>query len=117
MSQLSRRAARMWLLALLLAGMAVGLPASFRRESVVEPFESDSWNVWTTAGPTRVRLTGGGATDLDCYVRDRAGRLLAKDDGRTDECAIRLERRTSGHVEIRVVNLGERQNRYTLSVQ
>lgn len=117
MSQLSRRAARMWLLALLLAGMAAGVPAAFRRESVVEPFESDSWIVWTSAGPTRVRLKGGGSTDLDCYVRDRAGRLIAKDDGRTDECAIRFERRTSGEVEIRVVNLGDRQNRYILSVQ
>jgi hypothetical protein len=102
--------------------MAVGLTATgvaatqFSQVSRVEAFDTDTWTVWASAGNRRIVVDGDGDTDLDCYVYDQSGQLLAKDDDGTDYCILDFHRRRGGNVDVRIVNLGSVWNRYALSV-
>jgi hypothetical protein len=59
-------------------------------------------------------LSGDGGTDLDLYVYDENGNLVAKDDDYTDECVVRFIPRWTGDFTVKIVNRGGRANRYTL---
>lgn len=64
----------------------------------------------------RVRVIGDGDTDLDVYVLDEFGNVIASDTGVTDICEVVWFARWTGPFTIRVVNLGRVYNRYTIWV-
>lgn len=59
-------------------------------------------------------VSGDGSTDLDLYVYDESGYLVAKDDDNTDDCVVRFIPRWTGRFTVKVVNRGKYANRYTL---
>lgn len=61
-----------------------------------------------------VFVTGDGDTDLDLYVYDEYGNLIAADTGYTDDCLVRFIPLTTGTFTIRVKNRGLVYNRYLL---
>jgi hypothetical protein len=61
-----------------------------------------------------VLLVGDGATDLDLFIYDSAGRLVSRQDGPTDiEGAVWVPNRTEVY-RVEVHNLGTTWNRYVL---
>lgn len=82
----------------------------------VNAFSTDRFEpIWFRAGEfARVTVSGDGDTDLDLYVYDAAGNLVARDDDRTDQCIATWVPRRSGWFYIQVVNLGSVYNAYTL---
>jgi hypothetical protein len=115
---INRLTVRFLVVALMSLGLTVtGFGASqFSQVSRVEAFDTDTWTLWASAGSRRIVVDGDGDTDLDCYVYDLSGRLLAKDDDGTDYCILDFYRRRGGDVEVRIVNLGSVWNRYVLRV-
>jgi hypothetical protein len=107
---------------LLVLGAVVTAPqAAFAqmtpRVTDVQAFATDSWRVWVVAGYTyAVVVNGDGDTDLDLFVNDVYG-SLGIDDDRTDYCVVRFRARTTGYIDIRVVNLGRVYNRYVIEVR
>ncbi|GAB3914417.1 hypothetical protein GCM10028803_59840 [Larkinella knui] len=62
-----------------------------------------------------VALQGDGDTDLDLYIYDDNGNLVARDDDYTDGCVASWTPRYTGLFTIRVKNRGTVYNRYTLA--
>jgi hypothetical protein len=62
-----------------------------------------------------VALRGDGDTDLDLYIYDDNGNLVARDDDYTDGCVASWTPRYTGVFTIRVKNRGSVYNRYTLA--
>ncbi len=61
-----------------------------------------------------VELRGDGDTDLDLYVYDANGQLVASDTRRTDQCLATWTPRATGTFTVKVKNLGSIHNRYVL---
>ena len=61
-----------------------------------------------------VLLSGDGTTDLDLYIYDENGNLVASDTDGLDDCAVRFYPKWSGTFLIRVKNLGNVYNRYAM---
>ena len=100
----------------LLAGSAA-YASQFIGSGRVLPFATDRWNVWTSPGHSQVVVDGDGDTDLDCYVYDRAGRLLGGDDDGTDYCVVTFRRPASGNVVLDIENRGRVYNAYSITVE
>jgi hypothetical protein len=66
---------------------------------------------------TEIRLVGDGDTDLDLYVYDQFGDLVAVSNGPTDIETIRFVPRRTAVYTIRVVNLGRVYNEYRITVR
>ncbi|GHU82020.1 hypothetical protein FACS189468_5690 [Spirochaetia bacterium] len=64
--------------------------------------------------PATVFVSGDGSTDLDLYVYDENGNLIAYDEDYSDDCLVRWNPRWTGSFIIVVKNLGRVWNRYTL---
>lgn len=62
--------------------------------------------------PAIVVVSGDGDTDLDLYVHDENGNLIAVDDDMTDDCIVRWTPRWTGPFTIRIVNRGSVYNQY-----
>ena len=62
----------------------------------------------------RVAIIGDGDTDVDLYVYDENGHLIAKDDDRTAECVVSFVPRWTGPFRVRVVNNGYVYSNYLL---
>jgi hypothetical protein len=62
--------------------------------------------------PAAITINGDGDTDLDLYVYNRFGNLVAVDEDDTDYCVVRWVPASSGMVTIRVVNRGSVYNDY-----
>ena len=82
----------------------------------VQAYGTDRWDPITFyAGQLAlISVTGDGATDLDLYVYDAAGNLVAKDDDELDFCYVAFTPRVTQPYTIRVVNRGSVYNEYTL---
>lgn len=65
----------------------------------------------------RIVVRGDGDTDLDLYVYDASGNLLAWDNDGTDLCIVRFTPSNAGEYILRVVNLGWVYNEYLLTVE
>ena len=78
------------------------------RGSVVyyEPFRGGELGI--------VSLVGDGSTDLDVFVYDEAGRLVAQGIGLTDIEVVRFVPARTSRFRIEVRNLGTTWNRFTL---
>jgi hypothetical protein len=64
-----------------------------------------------------VEVSGDGTTDLDLYIYDENGNLVAKDDDNTDDCLASWTPRWSGTFTIRVVNRGSVYNDYDMMIE
>ena len=62
-----------------------------------------------------VAVSGDGDTDLDLYVYDEYGNLIASDTDYTDDCVVSWFPRWTGKFLIRVRNRGNVYNRYTIA--
>lgn len=93
---------------------AVGGP-----RSAVDRVLSNSTDIWEIAfrGGERgsIRVDGDGDTDLDCYVYNSAGTLLAYDNDLTDYCILDWYQSSTGIVRLEIRNLGDVYNEYILS--
>lgn len=64
---------------------------------------------------TTIDVRGNGATDLDCYVVDPQGDVIAKDDSLSDHCRLAFTPSDTGKVTLRVVNRGAVANDFVVS--
>lgn len=82
---------------------------------VVGPGRTDNYSVSFVQGYlAEVGLSGDGDTDLDLYVYDSNGNLIAADTDYTDDCYVNWVPRWTGRYTIKVVNRGRVANRYVL---
>jgi len=68
---------------------------------------------WANERATVV-VTGDGDTDLDLYVYDENGNLIAKDEDYSDDCVVNFMPRWTGLYIIKIVNRGNVYNRYAI---
>ena len=61
-------------------------------------------------------MFGDGDTDLDLFVYDDQGNLVAFDDDLTDACVAFWLPETSGTFEIEIVNLGSVYNEFVMAL-
>lgn len=61
-----------------------------------------------------VIISGDGSTDLDLYIYDEKGNLVASDTDGMDDCNVRFYPKWTGTFQIRVKNLGKVYNRYAM---
>src|SRR5262249_8133800 len=95
-----------------LAG-AVNGPA-IKKESVL-PLATDVYKVTFKAGETaKVCIVGDGDTDLDLYVYDELGNLIASGTGPKDREVVEWTPRWPGEFTIKVVNRGTVRNDYVI---
>jgi hypothetical protein len=80
---------------------------------VVNARHTDVYHMTFRAGETAaIRVIGDGSTDLDLYVYDENGNLIACDNDLSDNCVVVFTPRWSGTFRIEVVNRGGVWNRY-----
>ena len=75
------------------------------------------WSVTLRGGErTIVEVSGDGTTDLDLYVYDQYGRLIASDTSYGDDCAVAIDVFVTSTFTVRVKNLGYVYNDYVLAI-
>lgn len=93
---------------------AVGGP-----RSTVDRVLSNTTDIWEISfrGGERgsIRVDGDGDTDLDCYVYNSAGTLVAYDNDLTDYCVLDWYQSSTGNIRLEIRNLGDVYNEYILS--
>ena len=65
--------------------------------------------------PAVVYVSGNGDSDLDLFVYDEAGQLIASATGPRDECAVRWRPERQGRFRVEVRNLGPASNWYWMA--
>lgn len=77
---------------------------------------TDIWEINFRGGELgSIRVDGDGDTDLDCYVYNSAGTLVAYDNDLTDYCILDWYQSSTGTVRLQITNLGGVYNQYILS--
>ena len=61
-----------------------------------------------------IAVSGDGDTDLDLYVYDSNGNLIAKDEDYSDDCYVSWVPKWTGRFVVKVVNRGPLYNRYVI---
>jgi hypothetical protein len=80
---------------------------------IVGAYSSRTFTVTLRGGEaTSIGVSGDGDTDLDLYVYDALGNLIAADDDSTDECRARIIVYRTGSFTIKVVNHGALPNEF-----
>ncbi len=93
---------------------AVGGP-KYHEDNVLA-HSTDYYNITFRGGETAsVLVSGDGDTDLDLYIYDQYGNLVAKDDDYTDTCLCTWTPRRTATYRIKIVNRGGVYNHYSLS--
>lgn len=93
---------------------AVGGPKA--GSSVVYGGCTDIYTIYFKSGiPAEVGVSGNGATDLDLYVYDENGNLIASDADYSDDCYVCWTPRWTGNFIIKVVNRGSYNNYYNIA--
>ncbi|MBQ3044185.1 MAG: hypothetical protein IJD53_07035 [Alistipes sp.] len=83
----------------------------------VQAYSTNFYNLGFYAGTTsRVVIEGDGDTDLDLYIYDGYGNLIAYDDDGLDYCVCEWYTVVSGYFSIQVVNRGGVYNDYKITV-
>lgn len=81
----------------------------------VDAFTTNSYTIHFLGGRlAEVVVIGDGDTDLDVYVYDENGHLIAQDLGMTDNCYVSWTPRWSGTFTVKVRNRGGVYNRFLL---
>lgn len=84
----------------------------------VDAYSEDVFNVTFRAGEyASVSVIGDHDTDLDLYVYDEFGRMVASDDDGTDVCLTRFYVPRGGRYRIEVDNRGDVWNRYVITAR
>ena len=65
--------------------------------------------------PAVIYVSGDGESDLDLFVYDEAGQLVASATGPRDECVVRWQPERQGRFRIEVRNLGTASNWYWMA--
>jgi hypothetical protein len=65
--------------------------------------------------PATVSISGDGSSDLDLYVYDENGNLIAYDEGNSDDALVRWNPRWTGQFRIVVKNVGRNWNRFGIA--
>lgn len=77
---------------------------------------TDTWEISFRGGERgSIRVDGDGDTDLDCYVYNSSGTLVAYDNDLTDYCVLDWYQSSAGTVRLEIKNLGSVYNQYILS--
>ena len=93
---------------------AVGGPKS--REYRVFANSTDTYVVRFYANePATVVVSGDGDSDLDLYIYDENGNLIAKDADYSDDCIVTWNPKWTGDFVIKVVNRGNVYNHYVIA--
>jgi hypothetical protein len=115
---MSRFAPRTLAAAILVTTLAVASTAAFERYlSRVSAGHSDTWTRTLGSGYHRVVVDGDDDTDLDLFVYDASGNVLAYDNDATDYCVVRWYQSYRGTVRIVIFNLGSVYNEYELTIE
>lgn len=95
---------------------AGALPNPRSSNTSVNGYATDTFKpiVFQAGQEATVTVYGDGDTDLDLYVYDSNGNLVAKDEDRTDTCVASWVPKWTGAFTIVVKNRGSVYNRYTM---
>ena len=86
-----------------------------RHYDTVNGNSTDTYNISFIANSlAEIVVSGDGDTDLDLYVYDSNGNLIAKDDDYTDDCYVRWCPRWTGRFIVKIINRGPLYNRYVI---
>ena len=103
------------LIALTLASNAALAGEVRRNVTRVAPRSDDSYSLYARRGEdVTVTVRGDGDTDLDCFVEDNRGHLVAIDDDGTDMCILEWNPDYSQTYTVTIRNLGGVTNRYQI---
>ena len=92
------------------------IPGPGKDTTTVQAFGSVTYHETFRGGAqARVAIVGNGATDLDIYVYDMQGRLVAQGIGLTDIELVTFFPNQTQTYRIVVVNLGATWNRYSMA--
>jgi hypothetical protein len=92
------------------------LPSSVIHRDRVEAHSSDRYTMTFAGGESAfVTVSGDGDTDLDLFVYDESGHLVASDIDPGDDCVAVFTPRWTGRFTIVIRNHGSVYNRYTLT--
>lgn len=76
---------------------------------------TDSYNISFVANQlAEILVSGDGDTDLDLYVYDSNGNIIAQDTDYSDDCYVRWVPAWTGRYIVKIVNRGPVYNRYVL---
>lgn len=76
---------------------------------------TDTYNISFVANElAEILVSGDGDTDLDLYVYDSNGNLIASDTDYTDDCYVRWVPKWTGRFIVKIVNRGPVYNRYVI---
>ena len=96
-------------------GLAASIGGATRGEYTIAAHSTRTFTRSFYAGePARVGVHGDGDTDLDLYIYDEAGNLVAVDDDSTDICYVEWTPRWTGRFTIRIVNRGDVYNDFEI---
>jgi len=92
---------------------AVGGPC--KDYAAVNAYSSYTWTCsFVASSLAEVAVLGDGDTDLDLYIYDSNGNLIASDTDYSDECYVSWVPKWTGKFYIKVVNRGGVYNRYVI---
>ena len=92
---------------------AVGGPC--RTVQYINGNSIDTYQIYFTAGQlAEILVSGDGDTDLDLYVYDGKGNLIAQDTSYSDDCYVNWVPAWTGRFIVRIVNHGSLYNKYVL---
>jgi hypothetical protein len=103
----------------LLSGSAHAEPldGSWSRANIVQAYSRHTYTEDFYVGKaSMIIVSGDGDTDLDLYVFDRFGNLVASDTDLTDQCVVAFVPSWPGRYRIVIRNRGPVYNRYMISV-
>ncbi|MCL2651272.1 MAG: hypothetical protein FWD60_09660 [Candidatus Azobacteroides sp.] len=92
---------------------AVGGPKYGEYKVFANSYNLFNVKFWANERATVV-VTGDGDTDLDLYVYDENGNLIAKDEDYSDDCVVNFVPRWTGLYVIKILNRGNVYNRYAV---
>lgn len=92
---------------------AVGGPC--KDYAAVNAYSSYTWTCsFVASSLAEVAVLGDGDTDLDLYIYDSNGNLIASDTDYSDECYVSWVPKWTGKFYIKIVNRGGVYNRYVI---
>ena len=93
-----------------------GVGGAKRGVTTVNELSTDAYTLAFRGGEAAVIVVSGdGDTDLDLYVYDELGNLIALDDDGSDNCVVRFTPKWTGPFTVRVKNRGLVYNRYVIA--
>lgn len=64
---------------------------------------------------TTITVRGDGSSDIDCKIYDSNGNLIDSDTRPQDACVLSFTPKWTGKFELKIINLGNNDNEYTLT--